>query len=200
MREAVVNEKVPRLILGLVHHPILDREKKIVATNVTNFDIHDIARAATVYGVERYYIIHPMQEQLMFVDRILDHWRVGQGAKFNPFRRTALQSVHTAPSLEAVKSSLKEYWGEDFLTVATHARPVPGTKFFSVPELRAEIRKDDAKPCLLLFGTGFGMTEEFMQSCDGVLESIRGAPPNDYRHLSVRSAVSIYLDRVMGPW
>lgn len=38
-----------------------------------------------------------------------------------------------------------------------------------------------------------------MQSCDGVLESIRGAPPNDYRHLSVRSAVSIYLDRIMGP-
>nr|WP_295900801.1 RNA methyltransferase [uncultured Bdellovibrio sp.] len=32
------------------------------------------------------------------------------------------------------------------------------------------------------------------------MESIRGAPPKDYRHLSVSSAVSICLDRVMGPW
>ncbi len=189
-------EAVPRVALGLIHYPILDREKKIVATNVTNFDIHDIARAATVYGIERYYIIHPMHEQLMFVDRILDHWKVGTGSKYNPFRRTALKNVYTAPSLEAAKND----WGVDCFTVATHARPVPGTQFFSCKELHQEIRKPNARPCFLLFGTGFGMTEEYMQNCDGVLESIRGAPPNDYRHLSVRSAVSIYLDRVMGPW
>ncbi|PIS11495.1 MAG: hypothetical protein COT73_03655 [Bdellovibrio sp. CG10_big_fil_rev_8_21_14_0_10_47_8] len=187
---------VPRLALGLVHFPILDREKKVVATNITNFDIHDIARAATVYGVERYYLIHPMKEQLMFVDRILDHWRTGQGSKFNPFRRTALKDVFTATSLDEAKKD----WGADCFTVATHARPVPGTTFYSCSELKSEIRKPTAKPCFLLFGTGFGMTEEYMQGCDGVLESIRGAPPNDYRHLSVRSAVSIYLDRIMGPW
>lgn len=193
-------QKVPRLALGLVHYPILDREKKIVATNVTNFDIHDIARASTVYGVERYYIIHPMHEQLMFVDRILDHWRVGTGSKFNPFRRTALKDVFTARSMEEAKKHWEESTGESCLTVATHARPVEGTRFYSCSDLRQEIRKPEAKPCFLLFGTGFGLTEEFMKGCDGVLESIRGAPPHDYRHLSVRSAVSIYLDRIMGPW
>ena len=83
-------QHVPKLVLGLVHYPIMDREKRTVATNITNFDIHDIARAATVYGVEKYYLIHPNQEQLMFVDRVLDHWRVGQGSKFNPYRKTAL--------------------------------------------------------------------------------------------------------------
>lgn len=184
---------VPRLALGLVHYPILDREKKIVATNVTNFDIHDIARASTVYGVEKYYIIHPMQEQLMFVDRILDHWRVGFGSKFNPYRRTALKNVYTAPDLETAKKD----WGADCLVIGTHARPVEGVRSLSVKELRTEMQ---SKPVFLLFGTGFGMTEEYMRSCDGILESIRGAPPNDYRHLSVRSAVSIYLDRIMGPW
>ncbi len=187
---------VPRLAIGLVHYPIIDRQKDVVATNVTNFDIHDIARAATVYGVERYYVIHPQKEQLMFVDRILDHWRVGEGSKFNPYRKTALSNVLTAPSLEAAKAD----WGVDCFTVATHARPVPGTQQFSFPELHQTIRKPGAKPCFLIFGTGFGLTEEFMQSCDGVLESIKGAPPQDYRHLSVRSAVSICLDRVMGPW
>lgn len=91
---------VPKIAIGLVHYPIVDRERKVVATNVTNFDIHDIARASTVYGVERYYIVHPMKEQLMFVERILDHWRVGQGAKFNPYRKTALDPVRTAENLQ----------------------------------------------------------------------------------------------------
>jgi hypothetical protein len=192
----MAEEFVPRLSIALVHHPILDRQKNIVATNITNFDIHDIARAATVYGVERYYIVHPLKEQLMFVDRILDHWRVGEGSKFNPYRKTALHNVHTAPSIE---SAIRD-WGVDCLTIATHARPVEGAKHYTFQALRQEIRGPAAKPCFLIFGTGFGLTDEFMRSCSGVLESIRGAPPKDYRHLSVRSAVSICLDRVMGPW
>lgn len=187
---------VPKLAVGLVHYPILDREKKVVATNITNFDIHDIARASTVYGVDQYYVIHPMEEQLMFVDRVLDHWRVGQGSKFNPYRKKSLQNVKTANSLEA---ALKD-WGQDScLKIATHARPVEGCRHWTIPELRDEIRKPK-RSCFLIFGTGFGLTEEFMKATDGVLESIRGAPPQDFRHLSVRSAVSIYLDRIMGPW
>ena len=187
---------VPRLAIGLIHHPILDREKKIVATNITNFDIHDIARAATVFGVEKYYIIHPMKEQLMFVERVLDHWRVGQGAKFNPYRRTALNPVKTAESFE---KAFQDWGVPEALTIATHARPVPGTESYTFERLR-EVMHVQKKPCFLLFGTGFGMTQELMSSCSGVLESIRGAPPADYRHLSVRSAVSICLDRLMGPW
>ena len=190
-----MSEYVPRMAMGLLHSPILDRKKEIVATNITNFDIHDIARASTVYGVEKYYLIHPMQEQLMFVDRVLDHWRVGDGGKFNPSRRVALENVATATSFEAALSD----WGVDCLKIATHARPVEGTRHWTIPELRAEMR-EAKKPVFLLFGTGSGMTDEYMRNMDGVLESIRGAPPRDFRHLSVRSAVSIYLDRLMGPW
>lgn len=189
---------VPRVALGLVHYPILDREKKVVATNVTNFDIHDIARASTVYGVEKYYIIHPIQEQLMFVDRVLDHWRVGAGSKMNPYRRTALNNVRPAKDLD---QAFKD-WGhprEKTLFIGTHARPVGGAREYKLTEIR-EVLKDPEMGLFLLFGTGFGMTDEFMQGMDGVLESIRGAPPKDYRHLSVRSAVSIYLDRILGPW
>lgn len=188
--------QTPRLAIALLHHPILDREKKIVATNVTNFDIHDIARAATVFGVEKYYIIHPMKEQLMFVERILDHWRVGQGSKFNPFRKTALNPVHTAESFE---KAFQDWGVPEALTITTHARPVDGAKTYTFRDLRSEMWEKD-QPVFLIFGTGFGMTDEFMRSTSGVLESIRGVPPKDYRHLSVRSAVSICLDRLMGSW
>lgn len=186
---------VPRLCLGLVHYPIMDRKKDLVATNITNFDIHDIARAATVYGVERYYLIHPAEEQLMFVERILDHWRVGEGAKFNPYRKTSLERVKTARTLDEAVAD----WGVDCLKIGTHARPVDGTKSYTIPELKNEMFNEQ-KPVFLIFGTGFGLTDDYMKGLDGILESIRGAPPKDYRHLSVRSAVSIYLDRVMGPW
>lgn len=184
-----------QVAIGLLHHPIYDRQKNIVATNVTNLDVHDIARAARVYGVEKYYIIHPMQEQLMFVSRMLEHWRIGDGARFNPMRRTALTMVETAPSLEA---ALKD-WGQDSEVVATHARRLEGVSAITFRELRERVARPEGK-LFLLFGTGFGMTEEVMRGCTYLLEPIRGASPDDYRHLSVRSAVSICLDRLLGPW
>lgn len=187
---------VPRMAIGLVHYPVRDKFGKTVATSVTNFDIHDIARAARVYGVEKYYIIHPMQEQLMFVDRILDHWKVGQGAAFNPKRKMALERVK---AIESVEKALADWGVEDCLTISTSARAEAGQKFYTFSDLRHEMNVAK-KPVFMLFGTGFGMTEDLIKSCSGVLESIKGAPPEDYRHLSVRSAVSICLDRVMGPW
>ena len=192
-------KKVPRVAVGLLHYPIVDREKDIVATNITNFDIHDIARACTVYGIEQYYLIHPMDEQLMFVDRILDHWRTGQGAKFNPSRKRALENVTPVKTLE---EALKN-WGvsRDQVTIlATHARVVGGARAYTIEEIRSHMEANPERCFFLLFGTGFGMTDEYMRGMDGVLEPLRGAPPKDFRHLSVRSAVSIYLDRVLGPW
>jgi hypothetical protein len=186
-----------RVAVGLLHYPIYDQQRNVVATNITNLDIHDIARAARVYGIERYYIIHPMQEQLMFVSRILEHWRIGDGAKFNPMRKTALTMVHTAPSLaEALKD-----WGGEPNVVSTHARKLEGVPPITFRELRqniADAPKDEQ--LFLLFGTGFGLTEEVMRGCKYLLEPIRGASSDDYRHLSVRSAVSICLDRLFGPW
>jgi hypothetical protein len=58
----------------------------------------------------------------------------------------------------------------------------------------AEMMTVDDQSFLLLFGTGWGMTEELFNSADYVLEPIKGV--GEYNHLSVRSAVSIYMDRL----
>lgn len=182
------------LAVGLVHYPILDRAGSTVATNVTNFDIHDIARACRVYGVSDYFIIHPSREQLMFVSRVLDHWRTGPGSRMNPKRKTALGPVKTAESLEQALA----LWGKkDPAVVATHAREKDKYLNVTFQELRAQLPN---KPHFLVFGTGFGLAEDVFESCTHLLEPIRGAPPEDYRHLSVRSAVSICLDRLRGSW
>lgn len=187
--------------VGLVHHPVRDRAGSVVATNVTNFDIHDIARASKAYGVDQYFIIHPQNEQLMFVSRILDHWRVGEGSRYNPMRKTALDLITTSVSVQAAARAFSDQiGGAPVEVVATTARDVPGVSRWKFRDLRASLQSAQAPAKLLIFGTGFGLTEELLRSCQGILEPIQGAPPADYRHLSVRSAVTICLDRLLGSW
>ena len=188
-----MKRKAP-LAVALMHYPIKDRVGDLVATNVTNFDIHDIARACRVYGVDRYYIIHPIQEQLMFVERVLDHWNVGEGSKFNPMRKTALRDLRTAENLpEAMRD-----WGyENAKVIVTSARTQESQKSFTFSGFKEALETEE-QPYFLVFGTGFGLTSDFIQSCYGILQPIKGNSKDDYRHLSVRSAVSICLDRLLG--
>ncbi len=209
-RDVKIAVRAMKIAVGLVHYPILDRHKKIVATNVTNLDVHDIARASRVFGISRYYIIHPMADQRTFVARMLDHWRVGDGSQFNPMRKTALTMVDTQESLDAAIDDWNRREGRTDrpLIVSTHARALEGVPMISFRDMRAKIEASRAKQAekgaedrmFLIFGTGFGLTEEFMRGCDLLLEPVQGAPPDDYRHLSVRSAVSIILDRLCGAW
>lgn len=188
-----LKRKAP-LAVGLLHHPTRDRQGDTVATNITNFDIHDIARACRVYGVDQYYIVHPIPEQLMFVERVLDHWNTGEGSKFNPMRKTALRDVRTA---ENVEKALQDWGHPEARVVVTSARQIEGKARYSFASYR-QLLETTEEPQFLVFGTGFGLTQDFIESCGGLLDPIKGASKDDYRHLSVRSAVSICLDRLLG--
>jgi hypothetical protein len=54
---------------------------------------------------------------------------------------------------------------------------------------------EEGGPHVLLFGTGWGLTREFLASCDYMLKPIEGL--GGYNHLPVRSAVAIILDRLL---
>ncbi len=181
--------------VALIHWPVYDRAKSIVVTNVTNFDIHDIARAGRTYGIRHYYIINRLQEQLSFVARILDHWKTGVGSEYNPKRKTALGMVLTAETLE---DCLQQY-PERPLVVTTSAREL-GIPRITFKDLREKVWNEPNRTILLVFGTGFGLHEDVLKQADVLLEPLKGASRDDYRHLSVRSAVSIVLDRLLGTW
>ncbi len=181
------------LNVALLHWPVLDRAKSIVVTNVTNFDVHDIARAARTYGVDRYFIVNRLKEQLSFVSRLLDHWRVGVGSEYNPKRKTALGMVELAETLE----DAIQMFPVRPLIVCTSARDL-GIPRVSFRELRERVWDSASPPILLVFGTGFGLDESVLQQADLILEPLKGDSHDDYRHLSVRSAVSIILDRLLG--
>ncbi len=179
--------------VALIHWPVFDRAKNIVCTNVTNFDIHDIARAGRTYGIGRYFIVNRLKEQLSFVARVLEHWRIGVGSEYNPKRKTALQNVELAENLD---EALQKF-AQRPLIVCTSARDL-GIPAISFKELRGKVWDAKTPPILLVFGTGFGLDEAILRQADLLLEPLKGASHDDYRHLSVRSAVSIVLDRLLG--
>lgn len=179
--------------IALVHYPVYNKHRQVVTTAVTNLDIHDIARAARTFGADRYYIVTPVLEQQRLANRVAEHWQNGWGASYNPKRKSALDIVKVMPDLAAVSADMTVRHGSKPLTVVTGAADRDGV--ISDRALAARVR-ESGESFLFLFGTGWGMTEAVFEAADLVLAPIRGS--GDYNHLSVRSAVSIYLDRIFG--
>ena len=186
-------ESAAQVSIALVHHPVYDRNRQVVTTAVTNLDIHDIARSARTFGLFRYYVVTPVSAQQQLVTRIVGHWQDGWGATYNPKRKSALELVQLAPSLQSATAELSDALGKPVRVIATGARGGPAP--LSCTELAEELAAG-SDPVLLVFGTGWGLSEEVLQQVHGVLEPISGG--TDYNHLSVRSAVAIYLDRLFG--
>ena len=181
------------LYLGLVHYPIYNKNMKVVATAVTNFDIHDISRTARTYDVKRYFLIHPLDEQKKIITKITDYWQKGFGQVYNPDRSNALERVSYIPSIENAIDAIEEIEGVKPLTITTDARQYDNTVSYGFVR---NLLKEGSQPILLLFGTGFGIEKTVMSSFDYILEPIYGTC--DYNHLCVRSAAAIIVDRIAG--
>ena len=183
---------VSNLYLGLVHHPIYDKRKEVVATAITNFDIHDIARCAKTYGVEGFFIISPLESQVQLAERIIRHWREGIGAAYNPTRKESFSLVRVSRTIDEADREIFNLWRTKVKRVATGASPHPKNIDF---KFLRDLLKDEKTPFFLLFGTGWGLTQEVKDNSDYILAPIAG---KGYNHLSVRSAVAIILDRLLG--
>jgi hypothetical protein len=183
-------ERMP-LSLALVHFPVFNKRGAIVATSLTNLDIHDIARSARTYCANPYFIVHGVPEMEEFAHEVIDHWVEGEGAEYNVTRKEALSQIEVVPDLGEVDRRLTELWGRRPKFVVTSARKFPFTVTYE--QMREKIDKDD-EPLCLIFGTGYGLIDEIMQEADYVLEPLYG--PGDWNHLCVRAAASIILDRL----
>lgn len=179
--------------IGLVHGPIRSKDGKEITTSVTNLDIHDIARTARTFGFKKYFIITPIKNQQMMVKKILGFWEADSGLIYNPDRKNALAEAEVIDSIELAISEITRIEGRKPCVVVTGANfeKYDGKE----KELIAKIRLDGA-PMFLLFGTGWGLTASVTEQADFRLEPIFGIANDGYNHLSVRSAVAIYCDRL----
>jgi hypothetical protein len=180
--------------IALLHHPVLNKAGDVISTAVTNLDIHDNARSARTFGCRSYHIVTPLDAQVELVGRILGHWREGFGARRVPNRVDAMNLVRISRTLDEALEAIRDGRDVQPVLVATAARHT-GIDVVSHEDLRS-LMVCQPGPYVLLFGTGYGLAPEVLQRAQLVLEPI--GDPDDWNHLSVRAAVAITLDRLLG--
>lgn len=181
-----------KLYMALIHHPVKNKNGETIVSAITNLDLHDISRAARTYGVASFYVVTPLEDQRALARKIISHWTVGWGGEYNPKRKEALSVIRIKDSLRQVIDEIEEMNDGAVKVVATCAADTRQAMKFT--EFRQLLQEDDGN-YLLVFGTAWGLTDEFLQKTDFVLEPIK--TDTGYNHLSVRSAASIILDRIL---
>ncbi len=183
------------IYVAVVHGPVKNKNGDLVTTAVTGLSIHDVARCAVTYGASAYFLVTTLAAQKRLVERITSHWEAGFGDTYNPNRKVALGIIEVVDDLAAAIKEVTEREGVAPQVVATTARQVEGTERVSFADLRQRL-KEPGPPTLLVFGTGWGLPLPVLEGADQLLAPIHG--PGDYNHLSVRSAVAVVLDRLLG--
>lgn len=183
----------PVVDVALVHHPVRDREGKTIATAINNVDVHDIARSCRTYGVRTFHVVTPITAQQAIAERILEHWRVGEGATRLPERGNALERVRIAASVEDVVTHMTGELGA-VRTIATSAAPPKGMTLLSFEDAARCLRAEHA---LIILGNGHGLADSVIANASDMLAPIVGV--DGYNHLSVRAAAAILLDRLLRP-
>ncbi len=182
-----------KVYVGLLHYPVYNRNGEIITTSVTNLDLHDIARVAATYDLSRYYVIQPEQSQKELAEEVLGFWRTEAGRNYNGDRYEAFSRLTLVDTLTAAIEQIQKEAAAVYLVV-TDAQPQE--KMIAYAALRDLLQRDKEAAYLLLFGTGWGISQDIMKQADYCLPPIVG--PGAYNHLSVRSAAAIIIDRLLG--
>lgn len=181
-----------RFYVALVHHPVMNRKGEVIASAITNLDLHDMGRSSCTYDLPGCFVVTPLADQQALYRRLVEHWSQGVARELLPDRERALRRLILVESIAEAVAWIRDKHGVRPAVWATTASEMPG----AMPHGEARRRLRDApRPVLLLFGTGWGLSPEVMESCDGVLEPIRGL--DGYNHLSVRCAAAIFMDRLL---
>lgn len=182
-----------RVYVGLLHYPVYNRRMETITTSITNLDLHDIARVAATYDLEGYFVIQPDASQRQLAEAVLAFWRTEEGRAYNKDRYQAFERLVLIDTLEHALDKIGETGGSVHVVV-TDAKPQ--AEMISYEAMRLLLRADNDEAYLLLFGTGWGISREIMEKADYCLPPIMGR--GSYNHLSVRSAVAIVIDRLLG--
>lgn len=177
-----------------VHYPVLGKNGEKSSTAITGMDLHDIARACRTYGIKKYLLVTPLAQQREMAKKIAAHWTEGWGSAYNPDRSEAFKTLKIFASVQKALDWVAEREKIEPYKIATTAKPYDSTRHWL--SIKREILAEKAAP-VFIFGTGWGLHEEILDTANAVMTPIQGGM-DGWNHLSVRSAVSITLDRFFG--
>ncbi len=178
------------LYVALIHFPVINRKDEPIGSALTTIDLHDIARASRTFGVKGFYVITPFADQAELAQQVIKHWTKGVGGELNPSRKKALELIRVVATFEDAVQGIEKERNQPVVKIATSAKPLEG----AIPVTTLKQKLESNASHVLVFGTAWGLAQELIDICDIKLEPITG--PGGYNHLSVRSAASIYLDRI----
>jgi hypothetical protein len=121
-------------------------------------------------------------------------WLDGGGSEYNIHRKEVFQNICPVCDFEEVKEKIRNKYNGDIKVLIPDARQFENS--ISYENAKELIKSNPKINYIIVFGTGYGLTEEFIQTADYILDPIYG--PMNYNHLSVRSAAAIILDRLFG--
>jgi tRNA (guanine37-N1)-methyltransferase len=189
---------IPNHYVALMHTDVMIKGGRNGAhpgcSSVTSLDLHDIARSCATYGIKNTFMVSPLKDQTSIMHDLLSFWKSDEGKAYNPSRHEAVSRVVTSKSLQQTVEQIEQQEDTKPIIITTSAKTHTHTKIIDYHS-QGEIWKAN-KPVLFLFGTAQGLAEYIIEKSDFLLVSISGM--TDYRHLSVRSAVGIILDRWLG--
>jgi hypothetical protein len=176
---------------------VANRHREVIASAITNLDLHDLARLARTYDLPGCFVVTPLQDQQQLARDLLAHWCNGVGRELHPHRWQALERLRIVDDIGEACTAIENDTGRRPRLWATSAGYDGVT--VSHGEARRCLLGPDSQggaPYLLLLGTAWGLADGVMEICDAVLAPV--APESDYNHLSVRCAAAILIDRLVG--
>jgi hypothetical protein len=174
----------------------VNRNHEVIASAVTNLDLHDLARLTCTYDLPACYIVTPLKDQQDLVRQLIAHWCTGVGKQLHPQRGQALERLRLVDDISQVLQGIRAEWGESPVVWASSAQAQPSA--LSHGEARRQLQHaafGSSSPRLLLLGTAWGLAPKVLAGVDAVVAAIPGF--SGYNHLSVRCAAAILVDRLL---
>ena len=178
------------LSVALIHHPVVDRRGDEITSTVDHLDVMDGSRLSLTYPLQRLWVVNQVPAQRALVERLIRH---GTQAAERDEARGAFSKTAWAEDLAAVVAEHERELGVRPTLVATSARA--SARDVGLPAVRERLH--GGEPMLLLVGKAWGLAPRLLEAADLRLEPIDAG--TGYNHLSVRSAMAILIDRLLGP-
>jgi len=173
--------------VALLHHPVRNRLGEEITSTVDHFDVMDGSRLALTYGLRQLVIVNHIPAQRALVERLIRHGVGERDEARGEFARTAW-----APDLASVLDEHTRALGVRPTVVATTAKRCPDAIDYATLRRRIE----GGEPTLVLIGKAWGLAPHVIDAADLRLAPIEGGTA--FNHLSVRSAMAIIVDRLLG--
>ncbi len=187
-------ESIPKHYVALMHTQIKLKDGTVGTTSVTSIDLHDTARSCSTYGIKNFFMVSPLLDQQKIIGTFLNFWQSPEGKAYNESRYHAVSKVKPAHTFNEVIEYITSLEGVAPIVIGTSAKTHQHAKLIDYHNKK--IVWGHKRPVLFIFGTGQGLEDALINTCDYLLTPVTGM--TSYNHLSVRSAIAIILDRWLG--